>query len=81
MIYWLAAKPYNYIATRDRVESITTIYYGFAEPTQTHVSGINPDVRRKDLYLKVTVKLGHRNWDWRTADALEMGQDMQVKRC
>ena len=44
-------------------------------------TGINPDVRRKDLYLKVTVKLGHRNWDWRTADALEMGQDMQVKRC
>lgn len=76
LAYWLVAKLYNYITSRDAAGDITFMNYGFAETAPSPHAAFNqedPDARRKGLYLKVVSKLDHRDWDWATADVLEVG--------
>ena len=77
LVYWLVARFYNYLSSRDRDAKITFMNFGFASPESgTDASdndGTDPEARRKALYWKVAGGICAAGWDWSQKDVLEVG--------
>lgn len=74
LVYWLVARFYNYLSSRDRDARITFMNFGFASPEAETITGTtDPEVRRKALYWMVAGGIGADGWDWRRKDVLEVG--------
>lgn len=77
LVYWLVARFYNYLATRDRDAKITFMNFGFMDLSPDSETGDwdakDPHVRRRALYLKLVSSIGAGSWDWSQKDILEVG--------
>ena len=77
LIYWLVARFYNYLASRDRDAKITFMNFGFASQESSTDVGeeceTDPDIRRKALYRKVASGIVDPEWDWNQKEILEVG--------
>jgi ubiquinone/menaquinone biosynthesis C-methylase UbiE len=74
LVYWLVARFYNYLSSRDRDARITFMNFGFASlESETNTGTTDPEVRRKALYWIVADGIGANGWEWRQKDVLEVG--------
>jgi ubiquinone/menaquinone biosynthesis C-methylase UbiE len=77
LVYWLVARFYNYLASRDRDAKVTFMNFGFALPESSEDAidggGTDPEVRRKALYWKVAGGISTPGWDWSQKEVLEVG--------
>ena len=77
LVYWLVARFYNYLSSRDRDAKITFMNFGFALPESSadavDSGGTDPEVRRKALYWKVAGGICAPGWDWSKMEVLEVG--------
>lgn len=77
LVYWLVARFYNYLSSRDRDFKITFMNFGFVflgpGTDSANNGGGDPEVRRKALYWKVARGIRAAGWDWSQKDVLEVG--------
>ncbi|MFQ6029913.1 MAG: class I SAM-dependent methyltransferase, partial [Dehalococcoidia bacterium] len=77
LVYWLVARFYNYLASRDRDAKVAFMNYGFAWPESradaSNSSETDSEVRRKALYRQISGGISPPEWDWSQKDILEVG--------
>lgn len=77
LVYWLVARFYNYLASRDRDAKVTFMNFGFDSQELSSDVGegyeTDPDIRRKALYQKVASGIVDPEWDWSQKEVLEVG--------